>query len=474
MHYAPILVQGLAFGDEGKGTTIDALAQRHQARAVVRFNGGPQAAHHVVRSDGAVHCFAQFGAATLRPGVQTFLARSCLVDPLAILRENQALQRLQVHDALERLTLSPQSVVVTPLHKHLNRLQEDLRGDARHGSCGLGVGQAQLDAENPALPTLRMGDLRDPQRALRTLRLLQMVKVDQAEQALDRAPHSEQALAHLEALRHPGLPQELLEAYQSFLRHSGARLAEPDHLEKLLQQPAPLLFEGAQGTLLDRDHGFWPHVTPSRTTFQEALRLLAELPVAPRPTRLAVLRAYGTRHGAGPFVTYDAHLTQEIPDLHNAHGRWQGAFRVGWLDAVAARYALALTQGADRLALTCLDRLEGLPQIKICDAYRCQGVAREDLDRCTTWTPEGDQARITALKPAPGFDPEHMGLLTRILRRCQPVYTHLEGWPQARDPSGRSLSAPAMAFVEAVQERLHVSVELISTGARAEDKLWLR
>ena len=136
------IVFGLGFGDEGKGSIVDALVRRQGFRTVVRFNGGPQAAHHVVLPDGRWHCFAQFCSGMLSPRTQSWLSEFMLVDPLALQKEELALRKLGVQNAFQRLYIDAACVVVTPFHKHLNRLQECLRDQTRHGSCGLGVGWA--------------------------------------------------------------------------------------------------------------------------------------------------------------------------------------------------------------------------------------------------------------------------------------------------------------------------------------------
>jgi len=174
-----IAVVGLGAGDEGKGASVDALVRRLGLGLVVRHNGGPQAAHHVVREDGVVHRFAQFGSGTLVPGVRTHLSRFMLVEPLGLAREAAALGRIGVAAPLQRLTIDGACAVVTPFHRLFGRMQELVRGPDRHGSCGLGVGAAYVDAHNPRLPTLRFAELLGPVEALRgKLRLIQLVKLD--------------------------------------------------------------------------------------------------------------------------------------------------------------------------------------------------------------------------------------------------------------------------------------------------------
>src|SRR5262249_12518219 len=144
----------------------------------------------------------------------------------------------------------------------------------------------------------------------------------------------------------------LADSYEHLLREIAA-LDDGTELGRLLRdQQTPILFEGAQGVLLDAERGFFPHVTPSRTTVENALGLIAESGAAGSPRRLGVLRAYATRHGPGPFVTHDAELQARLPEVHNVENPWQGPMRVGWFDAVAARYAMAATGGVDAIALT--------------------------------------------------------------------------------------------------------------------------
>lgn len=365
----PIVVTGLGYGDEGKGATVDALVRRHALELVVRHNGGPQAAHHVVRSDGAVHCFSQFGAGSLVPGVRTFLSRFTLVEPLALAREAAALAGLGVGDALQRLVVDRDCAVVTPFHRLFGRIQELSRGTARHGSCGLGVGPAWIDAHNPRVPTLRLAALHGPPAALRgQLRLIQLMKLDQAEQ-LAPAPGTAELLAELAR-------PDLVDAWIAAATPIVASLAidAGDLLRSVLEdRPQRVIFEGAQGLLLDAERGFWPYVTPSRTGPEQAEQLLAEAG-APPPLRLGVLRAYATRHGPGPFVSECAELTARLPEWHNAEGPWQGPMRVGHFDLVATRHALELSprppSTIDALVFTCLDRLAALGSLSVCTAYR--------------------------------------------------------------------------------------------------------
>jgi len=457
------VVTGLGFGDEGKGTLIDALARRAHLAAgtkgtgssvlVVRYNGGPQAAHHVVTDHGQRHCFSQLGSGSLVPGVSTLLSRYMLIEPGALLREAAALASLGVAAPLQALSIDTECVIVTPFHKLVNRIEEELRGSLRHGSCGLGVGQAWLDSRNPSLPTLRLVELADSTALRRKLRYMQLVKIDLAEQLLDSRPDLRSLARYLEALKRADWVDRLAQTYAIFLRSIG-RLDDGTGLAAAVRRGDTLLFEGAQGVLLDAERGFFPYVTPSRTTCENALALLAEAGASQKPLRLGVLRAYATRHGPGPFVTHDAELESRLPELHNGKNPWQGPMRVGWFDAVAGRYAVAVSGGCDAVALTSLDRLSGLPSVRVCVAYR------------------GPAGVLRQLPGSPAPSREHQMALTELLSTCQPVYQELPGWSAVR--SGSSLAPQVESFLRFLEsaEGIGAPISIVSFGPTAADKLW--
>ena len=458
---------GLSFGDEGKGTMVDAWARHTNTKNVVRFNGGPQAAHYVVTSRRQTHCFSQFGAATLVPGVKSFASRFMLIDPLALGAEADALARIGAPDALQRLTVDARCVVVTPFHKLLNRLQEEARGKSRHGSCGVGVGQAYLDSLNPQMPSLVMRDLFEEARLRKKLRLLQLVKIDQAEQLIENHPDAVRLSPWLEELKISSLVDEITEVYLDIKKQIGA-IDEGERLSQLLSSSESVAFEGAQGVLLDADRGFWPHVTPSYTSTKNARTLLQEANAEPA-TFVGILRAYSTRHGAGPFVVEDTELTPILPEQHNVTNPWQGSMRVGWFDAVMSRYALDISGGVDALALTNLDRLTGFPIVKLCTRWRYNGEEDAALATFFEYQKIAGELVIERIRVSPEFNREHQGELTKRLAQCTALTHELRGWSQTTTPDG-SLSAEVVDFIEAISSELRRPVKAVSFGPTAEEK----
>ncbi|GAA0653933.1 hypothetical protein GCM10010193_00050 [Kitasatospora atroaurantiaca] len=385
-----VIVCDLGFGDAGKGTVVDRLCRgpygpgrARPVHAVVRHNGGAQAAHNVVTDDGRHHTFAQFGSGTFA-GVPTHLSRFMLVDPLALAAEARHLAALGVPDPLALLTVDRRALLTTPFHAAANRLREQRRGQARHGSCGLGIGETARYALSHPGDAPTAADCTSPARLLRKLTLLRDRLADQ----LDTSPGEFPAPP----------PAHCADAFHAFAEH--IRLTDEAHLPELLRT-GPVVFEGAQGVLLDEWHGFHPYTTWSTTTFANAETLLAEAGAPGSALRLGVLRTYTTRHGPGPLPTESKALA--VPEPHNDTGRWQGAFRLGHFDTVAHRYALTAAGGADALALTHLDAPARHRDLRLCEAYELDGAPLH----CITTGAVGDlaaQAQLTAalLRARPG------------------------------------------------------------------------
>lgn len=408
-----ILVAGLGFGDEGKGSIVDSLVRTTGARWVVRYNGGHQAAHNVVTPGGAHHTFSQWGSGTLA-GARTWLSRFMVIDPLAMIKEAEALERLGVADPFGRLVVDENCLVTTPYHWWMNRVREHARGEERHGSCGLGVGETVADG------------LTDPD-ALRVRDLTNGITV---QRKLNRLRDEKQALA--ESLKTTG-PRgwfSVGDTISSFVQvGKRLKLGRP-----VFSADEPLVFEGAQGVLLDEWHGFHPHTTWSTTTFTHAEVLLTELGWRGERLRLGVTRAYATRHGVGPFPTESASLC--LPDAHNGSSGWQGAFRVGWLDVVLLRYAVDVCGRVDVLAVTCLDRLPRIAGAAVrYDNAWAQIPCRLDRDLV------------------------RQGRMGEVLRRARPVY--------------RLVDSP-VALVGLLETRLGVPIGIESWGPTADDKRYTR
>lgn len=432
----------LGFGDAGKGTTVDYLARTHGATLTVRTNGGSQAAHNVMTAEGRHHTFSQFGAATLVPGVRSLIAGTALASPIACLNENESLKRVGVHDALPRLLVSRECLVNTPVHVAVNRLREILRGEDRHGSVGVGIGAAMEDMLTHPEDALRIGDLEDHLTVIRKLRRQR----DRAAAVFKKeGVHLADMDAEIRQLLSTGEYYDYAEVALNFLA-SGVTLLDQEEERRLIREhPTDIVFESAQGVLLDEWVGFHPYTTWSTCTFEHPLKLLEAAGHEGEVLRYGIARAYGVRHGAGPFPTEDKGLCERIQDYHNGLHEWQGRMRVGHFDAVLIRYALEAVGGVDRFVLTCVDRLAGEQELFIANAYELKGGRMKSI-------------------PLP-LDVEDLGAreqFTRELFGAKPV---LQKTADQHSPH------MLRGHVEMIEECCGLPVNLISAGPTERDKM---
>jgi adenylosuccinate synthase len=391
---------GLGFGDCGKGLFTDHLCGQWQARTVVRFNGGAQAGHNVVLADGRHHTFSQFGAGSFHAGVATVLASPVVVHPTALRVEEEALRRVGVNDAFPRLLIDARCRVTTPFHQAAGRLREWARGAAAHGSCGVGVGETVRQALGAPDDVLRYGDLLLPARALAKL---EASRIALRREFADAMPPHAEAAQELALFDDASLARRWLDAAMPCLRQSPP--ASADAIGERLARPGTVLFEGAQGVLLDEWRGFHPHTTWSSISTAAVEAVLRDVGIAASVQHLGVLRSYLTRHGSGPLPTHDSELDARLAEPHNADEGWQGLFRRGHPDAVLLRYALDAVGPLDGLVASHLDAIE-----------------RVGLRWCTGYRAADGASLITSLPLSDAPDLDHQHALTQRLSAAQPLY----------------------------------------------------
>jgi adenylosuccinate synthase len=361
------IVTDLGFGDCGKGLLTDFLVRRFDAGLVVRYNGGAQAGHNVVTPDGRHHTFSQFGSGMFVPGVKTWLSKDVVIHPNALLVEGDILEKKGVSNPFSRLCVSDQALVITPFHQAANRLREIARGADRHGSCGVGVGEAVEDALLRPEYRVLAGDLDNPTLLRHKLRTIREQKC--AELAIFRKDQASNPI--------------FIHEYEIFEREdiidrwiaSVARIVEigliaPDGLlEHWLRETDHAIFEGAQGVLLDADAGFHPFTTWSRCTATNAFEIIRQMAPSADVCQIGVMRCYAVRHGPGPLPTETGDMAALVAE-HNQTNPWQGTVRYGWFDAVLARYALDVASNVDTLLVTHMDMLSKLETWKHCVGYQ--------------------------------------------------------------------------------------------------------
>lgn len=443
------IVTGLGYGDEGKGSIVDWLTVQHNVHTVIR-TGGPQALHRVVTSGGLEHVFSQFGSGTLR-GAATHLSRHMVVAPSALLREGKVLQTKCGRDVFTNVTIHSDSLIVTPLQAVTGRVRELLRGAERRGSVGVGVGETVRDAEDLGELALHARDLNSPNLPQKLTNLWHY-KWSQYESYADRAsglpePIGAAVRAQLELITDDALLKQTIDEFTELAKR--VRIVDDEYVgENIFASDGAIVCEGSQGVLLDRVYGFYPHTTKVRSIPNTAREILDTGGYAGEVHSLGILRSYATRHGHGPFVTEDTALTTALPDAKNQDDAWQGNFRVGHFDAVAARYAATVCgPGAvDGLVLTCLDRTSQLDTWAVCTAYHYDpSDALWNTSDLLDHKNEGDNQ------------------LSTRLGQCQPVLYHLD---QRHVPETTRLKQQ----VATIARQVGIPVYAVSAGTTEKDK----
>jgi len=334
-----IITVGLGFGDEGKGAAVDFLVRVHGAGLVVRYSGGAQAGHNVVLPDGRRHSFSQFGAGTFA-GASTWLGPRVILCPGTLGPEAAHLKALGVADPFSRLSAHPDCLLSTHYHVTANRLREVARGKGRHGSCGLGIGETRHYGLRYGADAVVASDLGNRSVLIEKLTRLR-------ERLSQEVPGFDELLPAQEA-------EILIEAGREL------RLSRRPPLSETL------IFEGAQGILLDERFGFHPHTTWSTVTSLHARELAADWGIE-EVEILGITRAYATRHGAGPLTTHSPEMTARLADPGNPRNDWQGTLRAGALDLALLTYATNVDP-VDGLVVNSMDQLP--PQFNISRSYR--------------------------------------------------------------------------------------------------------
>ena len=422
-----VAVVGAQWGDEGKGKIVDWLSER--ADVVVRFQGGHNAGHTLVIGN-VEYKLSLLPSGVVRPGKLAIIGSGVVVDPWALIAEIDAIRAKGIEVTPRSLKLADNAALILPSHGALDRAREERSGDGRIGTTGRGIGPAYEDKVGRR--AIRVCDLADPK-------------------ALDE--RVDQLLLHHNALLRGLDKPEVDRGDLIAALHQIAPRVLPyaDTVWRVLddarRQGRRILFEGAQGAMLDVDHGTYPYVTSSNTLAGQAA---AGSGIAPGAVGyvLGITKAYTTRVGSGPFPT---ELRDEIGERLGERGREFGVVtgrkrRCGWFDAVAVRQAVK-TGGIDGIALTKLDVLDGFDEVKFCTAYR-RGKTRYDH------VPAGMTAQA----------------------ELEPVYESAEGWRESTRGARSWVDLPATAikYIRRLEELIGAPVALLSTSPERDDTVLVR
>ncbi len=424
---ANVVVVGVQWGDEGKGKIVDWLSER--ADTVVRFQGGHNAGHTLV-IDGVTYKLSLLPSGIMRGGKLSVVGNGVVIDPWALGEEIKRIEAQGVSITRDNLRIAENATLILPLHRELDGIREAAAGKGKIGTTGRGIGPAYED---------KVG-----RRAIRVMDLQNLATLGGK---IDRLLTHHNALRR--GLNEPEVSGE--ELHDQLAEIAPTILPFMDSIWQLLDGQSRagkrILFEGAQGTLLDIDHGTYPFVTSSNTVAAQAATGSG---IGPDKLGyvLGIVKAYTTRVGSGPFPTEQEN---EIGQLLGERGHEFGTVtgrqrRCGWFDAVLVRQALK-TSGVNGIALTKLDILDGFEEIKVCTGYELDGERIDYLPSA-----QGAQARV------------------------QPRYETFEGWEgsTAGARSWNDLPAQAVKYVRQIEELIETPVALVSTSPEREDTILMK
>jgi len=421
---ANVVVVGSQWGDEGKGKIVDWLSER--ADVVVRFQGGHNAGHTLV-IDGVTYKLSLLPSGVVRSGKLAVIGNGVVIDPWALADEISRLQGMGVAISRDNLRIAENATLILPLHRELDALREAAAGAGKIGTTKRGIGPAYEDKVGRR--AIRVMDLQNPEGLGR--------KIDRA-------------LTHHNALRRGmgeaqidggQLQQELTEIAPAILPYMDTVWSLLDDQRRSGKR---ILFEGAQGALLDVDQGTYPYVTSSNTVAGQAATGSGMGPGAIDYV-LGITKAYTTRVGEGPFPTeQEDAIGKKLGERGNEFGTVTGRpRRCGWFDAALVRQTIKVS-GIDGIALTKLDVLDGFESLKVCTGYKLDGNAIDHL-------PAGEGAQA----------------------RAEPVYETLEGWSEstAGARSWAELPAQCVKYIRRLEELIEKPVALLSTSPEREDAI---
>jgi len=424
---ADVAVIGAQWGDEGKGKIVDWLSAR--ADVVVRFQGGHNAGHTLV-IDGEVYKLSLLPSGVVRKGCKGVIGSGVVVDPFALLAEIERISAQGVEITPDNLAIAENATLILPLHQELDAMREGSSTGVKIGTTKRGIGPAYEDKAGRR--GLRVVDLADPETLPEKI---------------------ENLLVHHNALRrgfgHDDADAQALTETLTSIAPKITPFARPvwRELDEARKAGKRILFEGAQGVLLDVDHGTYPYVTSSNTVAGQAATGAG---LGPRAVGyvLGIVKAYTTRVGEGPFPTelHDA-VGQKLGTRGHEFGTVTGRQRrCGWFDAALVRQSLKIA-GVDGIALTKLDVLDGFDELKVCIGYRINGETYDYL-------PAGAGAQAAA----------------------EPVYETMEGWNGTSEKarSWAELPAAAVKYVRRIEELIETPVALVSTSPERDDVILMR
>ncbi|MGE5474567.1 MAG: adenylosuccinate synthetase [Ignavibacteriales bacterium] len=458
----------MAFGDEGKGTFVDYLANTHRIKNIIRYNGGSQASHTVITPGGILHKFSQLGSGMFFPESRTFLTQNMVVDPDSIVGESREFgikTGYSVSEVLERIFIHEDCYFVTPYHRLTNKLRELCSGENKRGSTGSGVSEVMVLMEEESLG-VQMKDLYNPEEFYAKLTKLH------------------EYLAAFYEVNRQTIEENMVDEIKDYLQEQIGSLTDPSSVDIVFNyftdkvsrnkinicsdfsdylSDEEAIYEGTQGLLLDCQYGFHPNTTKVDNTNHFAVEMLKDCQPH-EVSKIGILKAFTSRHGCGVFPTESKEVASLISDPNQDPSYWNGGMRFGWFDAVLARYAQEINQ-VDQIFLSSLDLLGSFPIIRICDSYIYLGEKDQRFEELFEYENADTLTVVKNIKQNKGITP--------YLEKCLPVYTEVKGWNCDISEARKKEQLPdeCRQYIKLVQKYVGVLITVVSVGPTRMHKI---
>lgn len=481
-----IILCGMQYGDEGKGTFVDYLAHKYNINCIVKYNGGSQASHTVITPEGILHKFSQLGSGMFLENCHTFITENMVINLDNLLVELEIFSNktgIPLQNLLGRIHIHENCFVVTPYHKLMNKLRELSKGENRRGSVGTGVSEVITLLREPKLSPfeqplgLSVKSIFDPYSAnpiKGRLEALQeytenfyrdnydiiwknmpreLVKPISKEInfLLERLAFLKVSSMYIEKFRSVPVSQSLngclYNAYETTLRKNYSRA----------------IFEGSQGLLIDDVYGIKPNTTHLDTTNNFALDISY---YRDKIRKIGIAKAFTSRHGPGIFPTENSIVSERIHDENQDESFWNGKIRFGWFDAVLLRYAQTINQ-VDELFLSSLDKLDTFDFINVCNSYVYHGEIDETFKKIFKYQNTcSDSVVITDIK-------EHHEKLHFYLKNCVPIYETVQGWLENTSivTDKAQLPKKCIEYITLLEDLIRIPITVVSVGPTRENKI---
>ncbi len=478
---------GMQFGDEGKGTFVDYLAHEQDVDAIIRYNGGSQASHTVITPSNDLHKFSQLGSGMFSEKCHTYITENMVVNLenlLCELEEFSSKTKIPMEELLGRVHIHGNCYVVTPYHKLINKLREFAKGENRRGTVGTGVSEVMyLLNESKEFPNA-------PPLGLQVKGLFDLY----GDTGIDRMEALQSYVSEFyqknEEVIWKNVPRDMKEklrreiegllsvgAYWEVVRHYDAIFQKPikssylgrcvySTYENTLRKTCKkAIYEGSQGILIDGTYGIKPNTTCLDTSINFALDMSY---YRDDIKKIGVAKAFYTKHGFGAFPTESSELSEKISDPNQEDSFWMGKIRFGWFDAVLMRYGQRINN-VDELYLSSLDKLDDIETIKICNAYKYNGIVDLGFEKTFCFHRNADGAVIITDIKTNGDD------LGKYLKECTPIYSYARGWKTKTTGISKFYSLPneCINYVHLLELLVKIPITVVSVGPTRENKIRL-